>query len=155
MSYLWKMISSPLIELLVFVAIGAGFIISALVLSRLIGPSKPNPEKIASYESGEPARGNSWPSISTGYYVLALLFLLFEVEIILLFPLVVRLDDPTTDATGWLVIEIIGFVLILSIGLAYAWANGHLNWMKPTPPSGHYRSPVPREQYEEFNRRNS
>jgi NADH-quinone oxidoreductase subunit A len=153
MSYLWRMVSTPLLQILLFVGVGAVFIVSALLLSRLISPSKPNAEKNAPYESGEPAKGTAWPSISTGYYVLALLFLLFEVEIIMLFPLVVRLDSPAGGNAMWMLAEVVGFVLILAIGLGYAWANGHLDWMKPVPKDDDFKSPVPRDRYEDFNRR--
>lgn len=166
------MLGESFFQVFTFLLVGAGFIISALLLSRLLSPKRPNPEKLAAYESGEVAKGPSWPGISSGYYVIALLFLLFEVEIILLFPLIIRMTgtSPAEQAVlvaqnanaaisplTWIFIEIVGFVLVLSVGLAYAWSNGHLDWLKPQTEAGEstHRSPVPRSRYEEFNKRMS
>lgn len=149
------MLQEPFVRIFCFILAGAGFITGALVLSRLISPKRPNAEKNSAYESGEASRGPAWPGISTGYYVIALLFILFELEIILLFPLVIRMHDGSAASQmGWIVTEIVGFVLILSVGLAYAWANGYLDWMRPrSSRTDSFRSSVPKERYEEFNRR--
>ncbi|MBM3177660.1 MAG: NADH-quinone oxidoreductase subunit A [Bacteroidetes bacterium] len=143
-----------LIQVLLFTLLGIAFIVVTLTVSRLLGPNRPNPEKNSSYESGEQAGGDPWPKISTGYYVVALLFLLFELEIILLLPVAAKFGS-TTDwswvfTTG---LEILFFLLVLSVGLAYAWVNGHLDWMKPKPASTENRSVVPPQLYEEFNKK--
>lgn len=150
------MMSGPIFHILTFLAVGTVFILLALLASRLISPKKPNPEKNAAYESGEQAVGNTWPSISSGYYVIAILFLLFEVEIVLLFPLaVVSGNNPGDPSAEIVLIELIGFVAVLAAGLAYAWGHGHLDWMSPKPPTDDLPSPVPPSQYEEFNKRYS
>lgn len=140
---------------LIFTLAGVGFIVTTLLVSRLIGPKKPGPLKNSTYESGEPALGRSWPQTGSGYMVFALLFLLFEVEIVLLFPLAVVFGSTTDDGLRLLVwLEFMAFVVLLAVALAYAWANGHLDWMKPAAGrQPNHRSPVPGERYEEFNRK--
>lgn len=150
------MVSLPLYQILSFVAAGAVFIIIALLISRLISPKRPNSEKNSAYESGEQAAGTAWPALSSGYYVIAILFLLFEVEIVLLFPLAAVFGIvPGDPAPALVIIELIGFVAVLAAGLAYAWGHGHLDWMSPKPPSNDVASPVPPSSYEEFNQRHS
>lgn len=148
---------SALTDVLVFTLAGLAFIGISLLVSRLIGPYRPGPVKSAPYESGEASVGKAWPQAGSGYFVLALLFLLFEVEIVLLFPLAALFGAaPAGSARTFLWLTILVFVLILTAALAYAWANGHLDWMKPAAgrhPS--YKSPVPPERYEEFNRKNA
>ncbi|MFM7328149.1 MAG: NADH-quinone oxidoreductase subunit A [Bacteroidota bacterium] len=146
-----------LLDILIFTLAGVGFIITTLLVSRLIGPKRPGPVKNSTYESGEAALGRSWPQTGSGYMVFALLFLLFEVEIVLLFPLAVVFGSTTDDGLRMFVwLEIIAFVFLLAVALAYAWANGHLDWMKPSAGrQQQYRSPVPPERYDEFNRKYS
>lgn len=146
--------TSGIFYVLIFSGIGLGFIIVTLVVSRLLSPSRPNPEKNAVYESGEETSGASWPAISNGYFIIALLFLLFEIEIIFLFPLAVAFGKAT-DPGGALLIwtAIAGFVVILIAGLAYAWINGHLDWMKPKPVKPDMKGSVPPDRYTEFNKK--
>ena len=96
---------SGLGQVLVFTGAGIVFILVTLLVSRLISPSKPNSEKNEVYESGEEPVGSYWPAISNGYFVLALLFILFEIEVILLFPLALvfgKSTDPIqAGILGW------------------------------------------------------
>lgn len=143
-----------LIQVLLFTLLGVAFILVTLTFSRLLGPNRPNPEKNSSYESGEQAAGDPWPKISTGYYVVALLFLLFEVEIILLLPVASKFgSSETLDGMRAAGLEILFFLLVLSIGLAYAWVNGHLDWMKPKIGGDESKSVVPPNLYQEFNQK--
>ena len=71
----------PLIDIAVFTGTGILFITVVLLLSRWLSPAKISAEKNLAYESGENSEGTSWPAVSTGYFVIALLFLLFEIEI--------------------------------------------------------------------------
>ncbi len=148
-------------EILIFGLGGLGFVLLSLLVSKLIRPKRPNPEKNSSYESGEAAIGNSWPQINSRFYVLALIFLLFEVEIMVMFLWAPVFTDKSmmelTDGTwGWFsLIEILVFVIILAVGLAYAWANGHLDWLKSSPQKSKFRSVVPRKFYDEVNERYS
>ncbi|MFZ9980669.1 MAG: NADH-quinone oxidoreductase subunit A [Cyclobacteriaceae bacterium] len=140
--------------ILIFSGVGLGFILLTLLISRLISPGRPNPEKNSVYESGEETSGNSWPAISNGYFVIALLFLLFEIEIIFLIPLAIafgKSSNPRSALILWGAIS--GFVIILVAGLAYAWINGHLDWMKPAPVNPESSGVVPKERYNEFNKK--
>ena len=145
---------SGLGQVLLFTGAGIVFILATLLVSRLISPSKPNSEKNEVYESGEEPVGSYWPAISNGYFVLALLFILFEIEVILLFPLAVvfgKSTDPIQAGILWVAIS--GFLIILVAGLAYAWAKGHLDWMKPKPEKNTFSGVVPEERYKAFNSR--
>jgi NADH-quinone oxidoreductase subunit A len=91
------------------------------------------------------------------FYIIALIFLLFEVEIVLLFPWSTifakkELIEQTNGRWGWFaVVEAVIFILVLALGLAYAWANGFLDWIKPEPRPTPFKSPVPKEFYNKIN----
>jgi NADH-quinone oxidoreductase subunit A len=95
------------------------------------------------------------------FYVVALIFLLFEVEIVFLFPWSTvfakkELIDGTNGTWGWFsMLEMMVFVLILALGLAYAWVNGFLDWIKPDPRPTKIDSPVPKDLYEQLNKKYS
>lgn len=102
---------------IILVAVGIG-------LALLISPKSVNFQKGDPYECGLPTHGTSWMQFRVGYYLYAILFLMFDVEIIFLFPwsTVVR----GLGMTGF--ISILIFIIILSLGLAYAWKKGVLEW---------------------------
>jgi NADH-quinone oxidoreductase subunit A len=122
---------------LIFLLAGAAFAAGMLGLARLLSPSKPNPEKNATYECGEATEGAAWQQFNPRFYVIALAFLVFEVELVFLFPWATIFADDALNATtqgrwGWLALtEIVLFVFILALGLAYLWKNGLLEWDKP------------------------
>jgi NADH-quinone oxidoreductase subunit A len=144
-------------EVLLFIIGGALFISLTLLVSRLIRPDRPNAEKLSTYESGEEPIGTAWTQFNIRFYIVAIIFLLFEVEIVFLFPWsTVFADDDLIKETGgrwgWFaLIEGIIFIAILAIGLIYAWVNGHLEWVKPNPLTTEYKSPVPKALYEKIN----
>lgn len=146
-------------KILLFLIAGALFVLVALLVSRLIRPHRPNPEKLATYESGEEPQGTALIQFNIRFYILALIFLLFEVEIIFLFPwstILAREDLMLQTDGAWGVyafVEMLIFIVILALGLAYAWVNGHLDWVKPDPKPTEFNSPVPKEIYEQFNDR--
>ena len=123
---------SALGQILLFIVGGALFVSISLLVSKIIRPHRPNAEKLSTYESGESPLGPAWVQFNLRFYVIALIFLLFEVEIIFLFPWATifaneELINQTDGAWGWFaLIEMIVFILILVIGLAYAWRNGFL-----------------------------
>jgi NADH-quinone oxidoreductase subunit A len=145
-------------EILLFIIGGAVFILLTLFVSRLIRPDRPNPEKLATYESGEEPVSTAWTQFNVRFYIIALIFLLFEVEIVLLFPWTTvfakkELMEETNGAWGWFaLIEAVIFIAVLGFGLAYAWVNGFLDWIKPDPQPTEFKSPVPKEYYERINR---
>ncbi len=144
-------------QLVFFVLGGLAFVGIALFASRLLRPDRPSVEKQLPYESGEQAVGPAWVQFNFRFYVLAILFLLFEVEIILLFPWATIYDDATLQQAtqgrwGWFAFaEMLVFLGLLSIGLAYAWAKGHLDWAKPKPEPTAVDAVVPKKLYEAIN----
>jgi NADH-quinone oxidoreductase subunit A len=114
---------------LLFMILAAIFVGIGYFASALIRPSNPNPLKLSTYECGEEAIGTPWVKFNIRFYVVALIFLLFEVEIVFLFPWAVVFKD-----LGWYAFfSMVTFVMILLAGLAYVWAKGDLEWDKPNP----------------------
>jgi NADH-quinone oxidoreductase subunit A len=144
-------------QILLFIIGGALFIIITLFVSKLIRPDRPGAEKLTAYESGEEPVGAAWTQFNIRFYIVALIFILFEIEIIFLFPWATVFAKKeyiaeTNGAWGWFaVIEAVIFIFVLALGLAYAWAKGHLDWIKPKPESSPFESPVPREYYQKIN----
>ncbi|TKJ42562.1 NADH-quinone oxidoreductase subunit A [candidate division LCP-89 bacterium B3_LCP] len=110
-----------------FLIAAGGVVFVALFLNRMLAPRKPNPEKLSTYECGEEAVGSPWIRFNTRFYVIALIFLVFDVEVLFLFPWAVNLKSLGMFA--W--IEMAVFIIILSVGLAYVWAKRDLEWIKP------------------------
>ena len=149
-------------EVLIFIIGGLIFIIGGLVTSWIIRPDRPNDEKLETYESGEQPLSSAWARFNIRFYIIALLFVLFEVEIVFLFPWATvfgRADlvDQTDGLWGWFaLIEMVVFVVVLALGLAWAWARGYLEWPKTDQKEeAAYKSPVPKELYENINRKYS
>lgn len=143
-------------EVLLYIIAGALFVVISLLVSRRIRANRPNPEKLSSYESGEEPITSAWTQYNLRFYVVALIFLLFEVELAVLFPWATvfsrkDLIMETNGLWGWIsLLEMILFILVLALGLAYAWANGYLDWIRPTPRPTEYKSPVPKEMYDKL-----
>lgn len=144
-------------QVLLFIVGGLVFISLTLLVSRIIRPSRPSEEKLKTYESGEDAIGSPWIQFNVRFYVIALVFLLFEVEIAFLFPWATVFADPeriaaTGGSWGWFaMVEMLIFIGLLAIGLAYAWKHGHLDWMRPTSKTRDIQSPVPPHLYQQVN----
>ena len=100
------------------------FVAVVILISRLISPRSYNVQKLEPYECGIPTRGKSWMQFRVGYYLFAILFLMFEVETVFLFPWAVVLRDM--GVTG--LCSVLFFLFILILGLAYAWRKGALEW---------------------------
>lgn len=148
---------SPLYQILIFAIGGALFISVTLLVSRLIRPNRPSEAKLMTYESGEAPQGIAWIQFNMRFYVLALIFLLFEVEIVFLFPWSTvfansNLNAQTQGTWAWFAFtEMLIFILILVVGLIYVWKKGHLDWVKSKPVVTDYKSPVPRDFYNHIN----
>ena len=97
----------------------------ALLIPRLIAPKKPNPAKSETYECGIQTYGDTWVQFKAQYYIFALVFLVFDVETVFLFPWAVKLGQLGMFA----VLEGIVFILILIVGLVYTWRKGMLEWV--------------------------
>lgn len=96
----------------------------ALGVARIVSPRSYNRQKGEAYECGIPTRGRSWMQFKAGYYLFAILFLMFDVEAVFLFPWAVTVQDAGVDG----LINILFFMVILILGLAYAWRKGALEW---------------------------
>lgn len=107
-----------------FLIVGALVPAAAIIVSMIIAPRKPNAIKQSTYECGMETVGDNWVQFKAQYYIFALVFLVFDVEAVFLFPWAVALGRLPLYA----VVEGIIFVLILIAGLAYAWRKGMLEW---------------------------
>ncbi len=145
--------------LLLFILGAFAFIGLVLFVARLLRPHRPNVEKNSTYESGEEPVGNANVQFNIRFYVVALVFVLFDVELVFLFPWATvfgqaRLIQDTNGLWGWFALAEAGvFVLILGLGLAYVWVKGYLDWVKPNPTVPTTNSPVPTSMYERVNSR--
>ncbi len=110
---------------LLFIGLSAVFVLCGLGASYLLAPHRPNRIKNSPYECGEKPVGPAWIQFNVGYYLVALLFLVFDVEAAFLYPWAVVLQE--VGIVG--LIEIGIFLLILVLGLAYAWKKGALEWV--------------------------
>ena len=99
-------------------------VVGAYVVAKLVGPRSYNPVKGQPFECGIPTRGTSWIPVHVGYYLFAILFLMFDVETMFLFPWAVVMH--TLGPSGLL--SVLFFLFILVLGLAYAWRKGALKW---------------------------
>ncbi len=109
-----------------FVVVGALFTVATLSASWLLSPKKPTPEKGETYECGVEPIGGSWIHFRSGYYVYALLYVIFDIETVFLYPWAVTFGQ---QGVGWFIFfEMIIFIAILVGGLAYAWKEGALQW---------------------------
>ena len=108
----------------IFLLVAIGFAVVPLILSRLLRPRNPDPVKLATYECGIETVGNSWIRYYAGFYMFALIFVIFDVETVFLYPYAVAFGLLNAFAA----IEMLIFVGILLLALAYAWKKQALRW---------------------------
>jgi NADH-quinone oxidoreductase subunit A len=107
-----------------FIFIGIVVPVAPLVIAAIISPKKPNPIKLSTYECGIETVGDSWVQFKAQYYIFALVFLVFDVETVFLFPWALSLDQLPL----YVVLEGVLFIGILVAGLVYTWRKGLLEW---------------------------
>jgi NADH-quinone oxidoreductase subunit A len=112
------------ISILIMIALGAGFALISVLLSNVLGPSKPSPEKLAPYECGMPAVGDARERMSVKFYLVAMIFLLFDIEVAFLYPWAIALR--TLGPTGFW--QIVTFFGLLVTGYIYVWRKGVFDW---------------------------
>jgi len=125
-------------------------------MSKLISPNKPNPEKLTSYECGEEPTGTAWIPFNTRFYVIAIIFLLFDVEMVFIFPWATVYANAELIAADhrWGIftfIEMLVFAGILILGLVYVWRKNDLDWIKPKPVIPTVNSSIPLSLYDAVN----
>ena len=112
------------LSILIMIALAIGFGVVSVLLSRLLGPRKPTPEKLAPYECGMPPVGNARERHSVKFYLVAMIFLLFDIEVAFLYPFAMAIRE-----LGWMgFIQIVVFFAILLGGYIYVWRKGVLDW---------------------------
>jgi NADH-quinone oxidoreductase subunit A len=109
----------------IFGGVAVGLVGGILALGSLIRPTRPQPQKYITYESGVDPVGTGWSQSQIRYYIFALLFVMFDVEAVFILPWAVRLE--TLGVFG--LVEMLIFIFILLLGLVYAWRKGVLRWV--------------------------
>ena len=111
-------------SLILFFIVGAFLVAFALIFAHYCAPSSSNPQKFDPYECGIQTEGLTWLQFNVGYYLFAIIFLVFDVETVFIFPWAVVMKQ--SGMTGF--IEIVIFFTVLGLGLLYAWRKGALKW---------------------------
>ncbi len=126
---------------IVFFAVGFLFLFALLTFSSLIRPKSPSAAKSLPYECGIPPVGPPWIQFNIRFYTMALIFLIFDVEIAVLYPCAILVREMP----GVVLVDIFAFIGILVVGLAYLWVKGDLEWVKGVhaPPAAGATQPPP------------
>lgn len=131
-----------LLSITLFVGVGAAFVWANLAVGRLARPKLPNPDKLAVYECGEPTIGPGWVQFDLRFYIVALVYLVFDVEVALLYPwavaygsapeLAARLGQGITAAglRAAALVDLLVFFGVVLVGFAYLWRFGYLDWVR-------------------------
>lgn len=134
---------SLLQALAIFALAGFALAFVTLVLGKLVRSHKPNPDKVSAYECGEVPVGTGWVQFDLRFYVVALVFLVFDVEIALFYPWAVVYGGGTPDGTitGWELLrqvrwaalwDMLFFFGVIVVGFLYLWRFGYLDWVRAT-----------------------
>jgi NADH-quinone oxidoreductase subunit A len=116
-------------QLLAFIIIAVVFVILGIVSAKILAPNHPTKEKLTTYECGEQPIGSPWIKFNIRFYVIALIFVIFDVEVVFLFPWAVVFQKMGMSAF----IEMLIFLLILAVGFVFVWGRGDLEWIRPKP----------------------
>src|SRR5215216_2535575 len=129
-----------LLSVTLFVLFGAVFVLLNLAVGALARPTIPNPEKAAIYECGEPSIGSSWVQFDLRFYIVALVYLIFDVEVALFYPWAVAYGsaDKLGAEVGMstfairqvALVDMLFFFGVLLVGFAYLWRFGYLDWVR-------------------------
>ncbi|MDD3733003.1 MAG: NADH-quinone oxidoreductase subunit A [candidate division Zixibacteria bacterium] len=113
------------LAIIIFIVAGIGIVLFTFCFSRLIRPANPYPEKTINYECAEIPQGHSWIQFNNRFYIFGLIFVIFDVEAVFLFPWAVAFGQLGLYA----LIEMVIFITILFYGIYYAWRKGALQWV--------------------------
>ncbi len=114
-------------KIFIFFLVAILFVVVAVLASKFLRPSRPTKEKLLTYECGENPEGSPWVKFNIRFYVVALIFLIFDVEVVLLIPW--ALVYKQFGLAGFLIGAI--FLFLLGLGMAYEWRKGDLEWERP------------------------
>ena len=121
-------------NVLVFIALALVLCGLMLGLGLLLRPSNPHLAKLSTYECGEPPSGPAWINFNIRFYLIALVFVIFDVELAFVYPVVAVFRDWVTRGQGpFALLEVAVFIGILAVGLVYVWVKGDLEWLKRVP----------------------
>ena len=122
-------------SVLVMFLLGIGLCAIMLGLGALLRPSNPHPGKLATYECGEPPSGPAWINFNIRFYLIALVFVIFDVELAFIYPVAAVFRDWVVSQGRGLFafVELAIFMGILAVGLVYVWWKGDLQWLKRLP----------------------
>ena len=129
-----------LLSITLFVGFGAMFVFANLVVGAVARPKIPNPEKSSVYECGEPSIGTSWVQFDLRFYIVALVYLIFDVEVALFYPWAVTYGRASAMASelgmsafelrSVALVDMLFFFGVLLVGFAYLWRFGYLDWVR-------------------------
>ncbi len=119
----------------IFVFIGIVLVAAPLMIQRILSPQRKSLDKLSTYECGEAVEGPAWVKFNIRFYVVALIFIIFDVEVVFLFPWAVVYKELGLFAF----VEMMIFISVLALGLAYVWRKGDLEWVKFSVPYGRGR----------------
>ena len=132
-------------NVLVFFALA--FVLCGLMLGLgiLLRPANPSRSKLSTYECGEPPSGPAWINFNIRFYLIALVFVIFDVELAFVYPVVTVFRDWIRNGQGGFALaEIALFIGILAVGLVYVWVKGDLEWLKRLPAEAQPAAPAAR-----------
>ena len=132
-----------LLSITIFLVLGFLFVLSNLTLGSFLRPNAPSPEKSAAYECGEISMGSNWVQFDLRFYIIGLLYLIFDVEVALFYPWAVVYGNAAklakeADITLFqyrqaALVDMLLFFGLLLLGFAYLWRFGYLDWVRPKP----------------------
>ncbi|HVM96060.1 MAG TPA: NADH-quinone oxidoreductase subunit A [Candidatus Acidoferrales bacterium] len=121
-------------NVLVFFGLGVLFVVGMLALGSLLRPDNPETLKLSTYECGEPPTGSAWINFNIRFYMVALIFVIFDVEIAFVYPIAVVYKEWVKQGRALYAIGEVGvFLAILFVGLVVVWTKGDLEWLKKVP----------------------
>lgn len=112
------------LSIVLMIVLGLLFAVPSVLVSYLLGPKKPTPEKLAPYECGMPPVGEAYERMSVKFYLVAMIFLLFDIEVAFLYPWALAIRE-----LGWTgFVQVVMFMVLLLAGYIYVWRKGALDW---------------------------
>ncbi len=122
---------NPYLPILIMMIIATGFAGGFLLLSSILGPKRPTKNKLSVYECGIEPVGNARERFSVKFYLVSMLFIVFDIEVVFLYPWAVNYKKSLADGTGPYMLVVMGiFFVLLVLGLVYEWRKGALDWNK-------------------------